>query len=230
MDAGRGAATRVVSGVNAIFRNTPFHWLSDSAHLAVRIVDAGRGMPPEAPAVPETPVIQESTGRVAPARTYQDLLTSPHDNALFNYYGAARAVVVDLSGGATEIAGPGIIDRFAPSPDANYLLVSTVHEPFSWLVPYSRFPHRIEIRDRSGAVVREVADLPLHEEIPIGRDSAPTGPGPWAGAATTTRAWSGRRPATAATRTPRRRCATCWCSSPPPSRAIPRCCSRCRCG
>ena len=176
VDAASGAATRVVSGVNAIFRNTPFHWLSDSAHLAVRIVDADRGMPPEAPAVPETPVIQESTGRVAPARTYQDLLTSPHDNALFSYYGAARAVVVDLSGGATEIAGPGIIDRFRPSPDANYLLVSTVHEPFSWLVPYSRFPHRIEIRDRSGAVVREVVDLPLHEEIPIGRDSAPTGP------------------------------------------------------
>jgi len=168
VDAGSGAATRVTSGVNAIFRNTPFHWLSDSAHLAVRIVDAGRGMPPEAPAVPETPVIQETTGRVAPARTYQDLLTSPHDNALFNYYGAARAVVVDLSGVATEIAGPGIIDRFAPSPDANYLLVSTIHEPFSWLVPYSRFPHRIEIRDRSGAVVREVANLPLHEEIPIG--------------------------------------------------------------
>ncbi len=176
VDAGSGAATRVTSGVNAIFRNTPFHWLSDSAHLAVRIVDADRGMPPQAPAVPETPVIQETTGRVAPARTYQDLLTSPHDNALFNYYGAARAVVVDLSGGATEIAGPGIIDRFAPSPDANYLLVSTIHEPFSWLVPYSRFPHRIEIRDRSGAVVREVVDLPLHEEIPIGRDSAPTGP------------------------------------------------------
>ena len=42
--------------------------------------------------------------------------------------------------------------------------------------PWSRFPRRIEVRDRSGAVVHEVADLPLHEEIPIGRDSAPTGP------------------------------------------------------
>ena len=176
VDAGSGAATRVVEGVNAIFRRNPFQWLGDSSHLAVRIVDPERGTAPEAPAVPETPVIQESTGRVAPARTYQDLLTSPHDNALFSYYGAARAVVVDLSGTAIEIAGPGIIERFSPSPDGNYLLVSTVHEPFSWLVPYSRFPHRIEIRDRSGALVREVADLPLHEEIPIGRDSAPTGP------------------------------------------------------
>ena len=176
VDAGSGAATRVASGVNAIFRGSPFRWLGDSAHLAVKIVDPGRGMPPEAPAVPETPVIQETTGRVAPVRTYQDLLTSPHDNALFSYYGAARAVVADLSGNTTEIAGPGIIEGFAPSPDGSYLLVTTIHAPFSWLVPYSRFPHRIEIRDRSGAVVREVADLPLHEEIPIGRDSAPTGP------------------------------------------------------
>ena len=106
VDAGSGAATRVASGVNAIFRGAPFRWLGDSAHLAVKIVDPGRGMPPEAPAVPETPVIQETTGRVAPVRTYQDLLTSPHDNALFSYYGAARAVVADLSGNTTG-AGSG---------------------------------------------------------------------------------------------------------------------------
>ncbi len=176
LDAASGDASRVLGEVNAIFRGSPFRWLSDSAHLAVRIVDAERGAPPTAPAVPETPVIQESTGRVAPARTYQDLLTSPHDNALFLHYGAARAVVADLAGNTTQIAGPGIISGFAPSPDGNYLLVTTVREPFSWLVPYSRFPHRIEVRDRSGALVREVADLPLQEEIPIGRDSAPTGP------------------------------------------------------
>ena len=176
VEAASGTATRLVAGVNAIFRGSPFRWLGDSAHLAVKIVDPGRGAMPEVPAVPETPVIQETTGRVAPVRTYQDLLQSPHDNAVFTYLGAARAVVADLSGNTTEIAGPGIIEGFAPSPDGNYLLVTTVHEPFSWLVPYSRFPHRIEVRDRSGAVVHEVADLPLHEEIPIGRDSAPTGP------------------------------------------------------
>ena len=176
VEAASGTATRLVAGVNAIFRGSPFRWLGDSAHLAVKIVDPGRGAMPEVPAVPETPVIQETTGRVAPVRTYQDLLQSPHDNAVFAYLGAARAVVADLSGNTTEIAGPGIIEGFAPSPDGSYLLVTTIHEPFSWLVPYSRFPHRIEVRDRSGAAVHEVADLPLHEEIPIGRDSAPTGP------------------------------------------------------
>ncbi len=176
VETASGAATLVLEGVNAIFRGSPYQWLGDSAHLAVRIVDPERGSPPEPPTVPTTPVIQETTGRVAPARTYQDLLSSPHDNALFRYYGAARAVIADLSGGATEIAGPGILAGFAPSPDGAYLLVTTIHEPFSWLVPWSRFPRRIEVLDRDGALVHSVAELPLQEEIPIDRDAAPTGP------------------------------------------------------
>ncbi len=176
VEAASGDASQVLSGVNAIFRGSPYRWMSDGVRLAVRIVDPDRGMAPEAPAVPRTPVIQESTGRVAPARTYQDLLASPHDNALFAYYGAARAVVADLSGNATEIAGPALISGFVPAPDGEHFLVTTVLEPFSWLVPWSRFPQRIEVRDANGDVRRQVAELPLHEEIPIGRDSAPTGP------------------------------------------------------
>lgn len=195
VEAESGAASRLLDGLNAIFRGAPYRWFGDSATLAARIVDSGRGSPPEPPAVPETPVIQESTGRVAPARTYQDLLQSPHDDALFRYYGAARAVTVDLSGAVTGIAGPGIIETLAPSPDGNFLLVETIHEPFSWLVPWSRFPLRIEVRRRSGALVREIADLPLHEEIPIGRDSAPTGPRAvgWRGDEDATLVWTEAR-------------------------------------
>lgn len=176
LDAATGSASRLASGVNAIFRSTPYRWLGDSETLAVRVVDTGRGTPPQAPAVPETPVIQESVGRVAPARTYQDLLASPHDDALFRHYGQTRALLITLENERTEIAGPGIIERFEPSPDGNYFLISEIREPFSWLVPYSRFPHRIEVRGRDGAVVRQIADLPLLEEVPIHRDSAPTGP------------------------------------------------------
>ena len=195
VEAESGEATRLLDGVNAIFRGAPYRWFGDGATLAARTTDPQRGAPPEAPAVPETPVIQESSGRVAPARTYQDLLQSPHDNALFRYYGAARAVIVDLSGAVTEVAGPGIIETLAPSPDGNFLLVKTIHEPFSWLVPWSRFPHRIEVRDRAGALVREIADLPLHEEIPIGRDAAPTGPRAvgWRGDEDATLVWTEAR-------------------------------------
>ena len=195
VEAESGKASRLLDGVNAIFRGMPYRWFGDSARLAVRVVDSGRGAPPEAPGVPATPVIQETTGRAAPVRTYQDLLQSSHDNALFRYYGASRAVIVDLSGAAAAVAGPGIIEGFLPSPDGAYLLVTEVIEPFSWLVPYSRFPHRIEVRDRSGTLIREIAELPLHEEIPIGRDAAPTGPRAvaWRGDEDATLVWTEAR-------------------------------------
>jgi dipeptidyl aminopeptidase/acylaminoacyl peptidase len=64
----------------------------------------------------------------------------------------------------------------SPSPDGRFLLVQTLHRPFSYLVPAERFPRRIEVWDLDGKVVRSVADLPLQEEISISFDSVPTGP------------------------------------------------------
>ena len=63
-----------------------------------------------------------------------------------------------------------------PSPDGRYLLVETLHRPFSYLVPAGRFPRRFEVWDLDGKVVRTVADLPLAEEIPITFDSVAAGP------------------------------------------------------
>jgi len=70
----------------------------------------------------------------------------------------------------------GIISWAAPSPNGKYILVKTLHRPFSYLVPASRFPYRIEIWDLEGNVVKQIADLPLAEEIPIAHDAVPTGP------------------------------------------------------
>ena len=191
VEAETGNASRLLSGVSAIFRGAPYHWLPDSGTLVARIVDGERGAVPEAPAIPTGPMIQEATGRVAPARTYQDLLTSPHDEALFEYYGAARLVTVDLGGATVGITGGGIVEAFSPSPDGSFVLVETITRPFSWLAPFSRFPHRVEVRDRDGALVREVARLPLLEEIQIGRDAAPVGPRgiAWRGDADATLVW-----------------------------------------
>ena len=51
----------------------------------------GRGLGAAPPAVPTGPSIQESLGKAAPAATYQDLLTSAHDEALFEYYFTASS-------------------------------------------------------------------------------------------------------------------------------------------
>jgi dipeptidyl aminopeptidase/acylaminoacyl peptidase len=153
-----------------------FRWLADSRTLVCSVVPRDRGAAPEPPRVPAGPVIRENIGRTAPARTYQDLLANPHDEALFEYYLGAQLVRVGEDGKAAPIGPGGLIAGFESSPDGRFLLVETIHRPFSYLVPYYRFPRAIEVWDMTGAVVRQIADLPLQDEVPTAFGSVPVGP------------------------------------------------------
>ncbi|MFQ5605783.1 MAG: S9 family peptidase, partial [bacterium] len=137
--------------INSVY-GSPFNWLPDNKSLICKVVPADRGTAPEAPAVPAGPVVQETTGKKAAARTYQDLLKNPHDEALFEYYMQAQIVHVTTDGKTTKLGKADLIERAEPSPDGKYLLVETVHRPFSYLVPIYRFPSRVEIWDRQGKV------------------------------------------------------------------------------
>ena len=53
-------------------------WINDET-LIVPVVPATVGKMPQATGIPSGPVIQESDGKAAPARTYQDLLKNPYD-------------------------------------------------------------------------------------------------------------------------------------------------------
>ena len=170
-----GQAVRLTEArLNSTY-GSPFCWLSDNRTLLCKAVPADRGPTPESPEVPIGPVIQESTGRKAPARTFQDMLKNPHDEALFEYYFTSQVLRITLDGESTEIGPQGIIYWAEPSPNGKYILVETIHRPFSYLVPAYRFPDRVEIWDMDGNVINEVADLPLAEEVPIDFDAVPTG-------------------------------------------------------
>ena len=153
-----------------------FEWLSDSKTLIVRFVLKNRGEAPPAPDVSTGANIRENVGKKTPARTYQDLLANAHDEAMFEHYMAAQVVKVTLDGTVTPIGPSGLISGFDPSPDGKYILVATIHRPYSYVVPIRRFPKRVEIWDLTGKVVRQVADLPLAEEVPVDFAAVPTGP------------------------------------------------------
>ncbi|WP_457651674.1 S9 family peptidase [Rhodocaloribacter sp.] len=175
-EAATGQARRLADvAVNDVYYGAPFAWVSDGRALIVRTVPPDRGAPPPAPLVPEGPDVQENVGKAAPVRTYQDLLKNRHDEALFSHFMTTQIVRVSLDGEVTPLGAPGLIAEATPSPDGRYVLVETIHEPFSYLVPAYRFPHRIDVLDRDGALVRTLADLPLAEEVPRGRGSVPTG-------------------------------------------------------
>ncbi|GAB4022716.1 S9 family peptidase [Spirosoma koreense] len=155
----------------------PYRWLSDSKGLIVKAIPAGRGPAPEISRVPVGPTTQENVkGTRGQAPTYQDLLKNPSDEKQFAYYTTAQVVRIGLDGAATSIGQPGIILSADPSPDGQYVLIETVHTPFSYLVPVNRFPLKTEIYAVGGALVKTLNDGPLQEAVPYSRDGAPTGP------------------------------------------------------
>ena len=161
--------------LNAAYRS-PYNWSPDSESLICLMVPSGRGKAPGAPKVPTGPTLQENIGGKAPARTYQDLLTNAHDETLFEHYLTSQVVRVTLSGKSELLGKPGVFAEAEPSPDGRYILTEIVHKPYSYLVPASRFPRRVEIWDGSGRVVKTVADIPLAEQVPIGFGAVRTGP------------------------------------------------------
>ena len=177
-DVATGQARRWIEApLNDAAPGAAVQWLPDSRGVVARIVPAGRGAAPVERTVPTGPVVQQSLGDARPARTYQDLLKSPHDEALFDHYMTGQLVLVALDGTTRALGAPAVVTDFEPSPDGRYLLVESLSRPYSYLVPASRFPTATRIHDlQTGAVVHTVADLPLAESIPIAFGSVRTGP------------------------------------------------------
>jgi dipeptidyl aminopeptidase/acylaminoacyl peptidase len=149
-------------------------WLADNS-LLIKAVNPTRGKVPSAPVAPAGPTIQETSGKAAPSRTYQDLLTNPHDEALFAYFMDSQLMRITLDGSSTAVGKPAMIKSMLLSPDKNYLLVESIQKPFSYLVPADRFPYTVEVWSSQGAPLKTLAQLPLDEVRPTGFDATVSG-------------------------------------------------------
>ena len=149
----------------------PFVWRSDSQSLIVKSVPERRGIAPKRGMKPSGPTTQENLGKVAPARTYQDLLQSSYDEALFDFYFTSQIIDISIKGKKKLVGKPGIVKRIDPSPDGNYTMIEIIHKPYSYIVPINRFPFSTQILDKKGRMIKELRDTPLAETIPIGRDA-----------------------------------------------------------
>jgi len=146
----------------------PAQWMGDNHTLLVRLVPAGRGGVPADTVIPKGPHVQESLGNSGPAPTFEDLLSTPHDEELFDYYATAQLAYLDTAAGKLTLLGkPGIFTGVQPSPDNKHLLVGHLHRPYSYQLPSGAFPQEVEVWDRGGAVEYKVASLPLAEHIPL---------------------------------------------------------------
>jgi dipeptidyl aminopeptidase/acylaminoacyl peptidase len=185
------ATANVIGGikVNAVI-GVPVQWMPDGRTLLVQTVPINRGNPPAEPKTPDGPIIQESDGKKAPVRTYEDLLQDRHDEALFDYYATSQLTLVQpvqrghlgpihgsFSLGGNSVGKPAIFSDVDPSPDGQHILVSRIHRPYSYILPESEFPREVEVWDRSGKLEYKLASVPLADHVPI--EGVITGPRDW---------------------------------------------------
>jgi dipeptidyl aminopeptidase/acylaminoacyl peptidase len=153
----------------------PFQWMGDNKTLMARLVPAGRAAPPAEATVPKGPHVQESLGHAGPVPTYEDMLTNPHDEDLFDYYATAQLAYVDtVTGKVTTFGKPGIFTGVHPSPDGKNFLVSRLHHPYDYLHPFAQFPADVEVWDGSAKKLYTLANKAGAMRVPIG--GVATGP------------------------------------------------------
>jgi dipeptidyl aminopeptidase/acylaminoacyl peptidase len=172
-DTATGKANKVRNVyVNAAFGG--FSW-ENSSELSASLISSGRGPAPAFQNLtPNEPNIQETTGRRGALVTFQDLLKTPNDEKLFEYYATAQLALIDLTGKVRNVGQPAIFADAGFSPDGKYVLVFRIQKPYSYLVPASRFPKQVEIWDSSGKLIHRFGDVPLLDNIVSG--GVQTGP------------------------------------------------------
>ncbi|MBM3915180.1 MAG: S9 family peptidase [Sphingomonadales bacterium] len=155
------------SAVNAVLNR--YQWKDNSTLLYFICVQPAAAAP-QRPAVPDGPAIQENSGKASPRPTFQDLIKSPHDEALFAFY-AQTQLVSNAAGVEVKIGAPALYKSLSLSPDKKYFLQEIIVPPFSYTVPASGFASRVLISDANGKMIKELGQLPSAETAPGGNDN-----------------------------------------------------------
>ncbi len=173
IDTGNAKATKVKN----VFVNTAFGGFGweDSKTISATLVPSKRGTAPAYQNItPNEPNIQETSGRSGAVQTFQDLLKSPNDEKLFEYYATSQLAMIEINGKVREIGSPAIYDNVDFSPNGKYILASRIERPFSYQFPFNRFPKKVEVWDANGKFVKTIVNLPLQDNLPV--QGVPVGP------------------------------------------------------
>lgn len=152
------------------------NWFEDSKSLLVKMVPSERKpLINTKMVVPTGPTISVNNGKKAQNRTYQDLLKNKNDEHNFEQLATSDIYKVTLNGVKSRWLSQAIYTSVNFSPDGNYVMVTKVQKPFSYLVPYRRFPSKTVIYTKEGQAVQTVLEVPLIEDLPQGFMAVRTG-------------------------------------------------------
>ena len=145
------------------------NWYQDGKSLLVKLVPGNREEITDSEnVIPLGPRISSNDGKKAQNRTYQDLLKNRIDEHNFEQLALSEIHKVNLYGKKTLWQESDMYRNISFSPNGEFVMVTKIQKPFSYLVPYSRFPSKTIIYTKSGDTVRTLVEVPLIEDLPKG--------------------------------------------------------------
>lgn len=169
-------ATRITKDNLNANLGSPFTWLGDSKSFLLKVLPEDRSpLLDDSKTIPKGPTVSTATGEVSQNRTYQDLIKTPLDEKNFETLVTSTLMKVNLKGKTTPFAEAEMYRSASLSPDGKYLLITKIERPFSYIVPYNRFPFETSVYDTDGKLVKKVNDVPLNEILPKGFTSVRKG-------------------------------------------------------
>ncbi|MFV8440649.1 prolyl oligopeptidase family serine peptidase [Flavobacterium sp. LB2P44] len=169
IDVASAKATKLTAAtVNANLGN-PFSWMNDNETILVKMLPKNRIALLDAKKdLPTGPIISNADGVKSQNRTYPDMLKNKNDEINFENIMTSELYKVTLNGTITLFKNAAMYAGESFSPDGNYIMLTTIQKPFSYIVPLSRFPSKSVIYDKTGNEVKAVNEVPLTEIIPKG--------------------------------------------------------------
>ncbi len=157
---------------------TTVEWSNDGKSILAVAVPDGRGPAPihGKNGIEDGPEVRLSESRKLPQVIHPSLLEDPHEKAMLKYYTTGQLVLIDVqTKTARKIGAPGMIRSADLSQDGQYVRVTEMTEPFSYLVPVTSFGSVQELWDLNGKMVATLSRQPLREGDEAGDGDAPGG-------------------------------------------------------
>lgn len=144
---------------------TTIDWTADGSSVIAVFVPDARGPEPKKPEIATGPIARLwLDGVKEPERNFASLLNEPFDKELMKYYVTGQIGVVNVKTHALrKIGAPAMVSAVDAGPDANYFRVTTMDEPFSYVVQYNSFGTTQEIWDATGKVLAQIDKRPSRE-------------------------------------------------------------------
>jgi dienelactone hydrolase len=141
-----------------------FDFTEDGKQIAVVLVPDNRPpMPPAEVTIPTGPEVKVALGGRSSLRTFPSLMHTSHDFALLEWHATGQVALIDTQTRAVKKIGqPTMVRALDVSPTGQYLRVTYMTKPFSYIVPVSSFGQIEEVWDTAGKALTKLSERPIN--------------------------------------------------------------------